>query len=182
MVDLSPSPTTEPRRPSYEKSDVEPRKIVFLGAVLLVAVAIALITGSVLLRSFFASYVRSQPQRSPLAFSPQPTPEPLLSVNPGEELRALRVQEDSLLKGLDWVDQEKGIVRIPIDTAIEILAQKGLPARTESAAADNSPASGKISAKNPARNEPTSSPAPPQRGRSKGEGESSESGGKTGKH
>lgn len=43
----------------------------------------------------------------------------------------MRAEEDKILNSYDWVDKEKGIVRIPIQRAIDILASKGLPARKE---------------------------------------------------
>mgnify|MGYP003497489033 CR=1 FL=1 len=50
--------------------------------------------------------------------------------SPVERRRAivLRAAEEKLLKGYGWVDPDKGIVRIPVDRALEIVAQKGLPA------------------------------------------------------
>jgi len=49
----------------------------------------------------------------------------------------MRAEEDKILKNYGWIDQEKGIVRIPIDRAIEILAQRGLPARSASGSAES---------------------------------------------
>ncbi len=54
-------------------------------------------------------------------------PEPRLQVNAPEDLKKLREQEDSVLNSYGWIDKQKGIVRIPIDRAIEILTQRGLP-------------------------------------------------------
>ncbi len=64
-------------------------------------------------------------------------PNPRLEVVPPVELRAFRTAEDQELSTYGWVDQQKGVVRIPIDRAIDLLAKKGLPARTEQPAASN---------------------------------------------
>ena len=69
---------------------------------------------------------------SPLSYTREPTPEPRLLVVPGQELKAMRAEEDSMLNSYDWVDREKGIVRIPIQRAIDILAQRGLPSWPQS--------------------------------------------------
>jgi hypothetical protein len=53
-------------------------------------------------------------------------------VVPGQELKATRAAEDLMLKSYAWVDKDKGIVRIPIQRAIDLLAQRGLPARPQS--------------------------------------------------
>jgi hypothetical protein len=66
---------------------------------------------------------------SPLSYTREPTPEPRLEVKPGGDLKTVRAQEDAILKSYGWVDADKGIVRIPIDRAIEIVAERGLPAR-----------------------------------------------------
>ena len=42
-------------------------------------------------------------------------------------LAAFRAQEDALLTGYGWVEKDKGLARIPIDEAIRIVAERGLP-------------------------------------------------------
>jgi hypothetical protein len=76
--------------------------------------------------------MRTEGPPSPLSYTREPTPEPHLLVVPGQELKAMRAEEDAMLKSYDWVDREKGIVRIPIQRAIDILAQRGLPSRAQS--------------------------------------------------
>jgi hypothetical protein len=44
----------------------------------------------------------------------------------------MRAEEDKILKSYAWIDKEKNIVRIPIDRAIDILAERGLPVRAQS--------------------------------------------------
>jgi hypothetical protein len=39
----------------------------------------------------------------------------------------MRVREDHVLNSYAWVDKQAGIVRVPIDRAIDMLAAKGLP-------------------------------------------------------
>jgi len=56
-------------------------------------------------------------------------PQPQLQRTPALDLKAIRDAEDQQLATYGWVDREKGIVRIPIDRAIDLLAQRGLPAR-----------------------------------------------------
>ena len=42
-------------------------------------------------------------------------------------LAAFRAQEDALLTSYGWVEKDKGLVRIPIDAAMRIVAERGLP-------------------------------------------------------
>jgi hypothetical protein len=58
-------------------------------------------------------------------------PEPRLQSAPITDLKEMRAAEDKLLNGYGWVDQAHGVVRVPIDRAIEMLAQRGLPSRAQ---------------------------------------------------
>lgn len=55
-----------------------------------------------------------------------PTPR-LQTDNGTQDLVDLHRREDLLLDHYSWVDQSKGTVRIPIDRAMELIAQHGLP-------------------------------------------------------
>ena len=54
-------------------------------------------------------------------------PEPHLETDEPREIRAFRVQEEQTLHSYGWVDQPAGVVRIPIDRAMELVAQRGFP-------------------------------------------------------
>ncbi len=58
-------------------------------------------------------------------------------VYPRIELKELREDEEAILSNYAWVDPDHGIVRIPIDQAIDIVARKGLPSRPSPAGSDN---------------------------------------------
>ena len=55
-------------------------------------------------------------------------PSPRVQVDDGNfDVAVLHAREDILLDNYTWIDQSKGSVRIPIDQAMQIIAQKGLP-------------------------------------------------------
>jgi len=54
-------------------------------------------------------------------------PKPRLEVQPGAELSTLRAAEDADLNSYGWIDQKTGTVRIPIDRAMQLLLERGLP-------------------------------------------------------
>ncbi|MDB5413279.1 MAG: hypothetical protein JWR10_1614 [Rubritepida sp.] len=58
---------------------------------------------------------------------PQPErfPPPRLEADPTAELRALRAEQAAQLEGYAWVDRERGLLRIPVARAMEILAARG---------------------------------------------------------
>jgi hypothetical protein len=117
--------------PGHELRDLNPNNIALFGAALAAIIITVLLAAYALFHYFYLSESRARPRPSPLSFGAEPTPEPRLSVDPGAELSALRTEEDQTLKNYGWIDRENGIVRIPIDRAIAVLAQKGLPARAE---------------------------------------------------
>ena len=57
-------------------------------------------------------------------------PFPRLQVAPPVDLEAFQAREEIELHSYGWVNRSSGIVRIPIERAIELLLQKGLPARS----------------------------------------------------
>jgi hypothetical protein len=58
----------------------------------------------------------------------QTFPTPRLQADDGnEDLVNLHAREDLLLDHYSWVDQSQGKVRIPIERAMELIAQRGLP-------------------------------------------------------
>src|SRR5450759_5462295 len=97
-----------------------------IGLVIVCVVSIVLLFG--LLR-FFQSR-----EETSVANTVEPTklfPQPQLQKTPILDLKAIRAEEDKLLHGYAWVDATKGVVRIPLDRAIEVLAKRGLPSRNE---------------------------------------------------
>jgi hypothetical protein len=54
-------------------------------------------------------------------------PEPRLQRHPAQDMRNLRRDEDVLLHQYAWLDPDKGVVRIPVDRAMDLIAQRGLP-------------------------------------------------------
>jgi len=58
-------------------------------------------------------------------------PAPQLEVTEPLDLARERAAEDKLLTSYDWVDRQSGIVRVPVDRAIDMLAHQGLPVRTQ---------------------------------------------------
>ena len=62
-------------------------------------------------------------------------------------MRKVRQEEDELLNHYGWVDPDHGIVRLPIQRALDIAAQKGLPQFKATGAGAAGPAAVGASAK-----------------------------------
>ena len=115
----------------HEERDVRARPIA-LAALGLAAVGVAAFLAMHLLLDFFASrHSRETAAPSPLAgaYGMKEPPEPRLQTAPLDDLLALRARDAAALDAYAWVDREAGVVRIPIERAIAVLAERGLPAR-----------------------------------------------------
>lgn len=114
----------------FEATDVSARGIALGGFILLLAIW----TIVVLLHFVFALFSHYRAEVSP---PPQPLaaelkrfpPAPQLQVSPRADLKDLRAYENSKLNHYTWVDRQKGIVGIPIERAMQILAARGIPAQ-----------------------------------------------------
>ena len=115
----------------HEASDVNFRGVLGF-AVGLVAVAAAIHLMVWVLFQYFAGReaARVTPQY-PLAagLERRVPPEPRLQTNPRGDLAELRAREEEVLYHYGWVDKHAGIVRIPIEEAMKITLQRGLPTR-----------------------------------------------------
>src|SRR5262249_37186564 len=80
---------------------------------------------------FAARETRNSPKPDTMASSnPRiEPPEPRLQPAPVLDLKALQAAEDLILHSYGWVDPDKGLVRIPVERAMELVAREGLPSR-----------------------------------------------------
>ena len=59
-------------------------------------------------------------------------PTPRLQTDDGyDEIYVMHQKEDLLLENYSWLDEQQGTVRIPIERAMELIAQRGLPVAPE---------------------------------------------------
>jgi hypothetical protein len=103
---------------------------VFLFAFWLAVGSIAISAAMWGLFRFLARQERSsQPPLAPaIAVSLKRTPpEPRLEPYPLLPRQRLRAEEEAVLGSYGWVDKPGGVVRIPIERAMEVLVQRGLP-------------------------------------------------------
>jgi hypothetical protein len=118
---------------THEETDVNIRAILGF-AVALIAVAIVVhVLVWVLFRFFEARAARQTTVEYPLAIQQENRlpPEPRLQTNPREDLRELRESEEQVLTTYGWVDRNAGVVRIPIEQAMKLAIERGLPTRQE---------------------------------------------------
>jgi hypothetical protein len=145
-------PETNPQV-SFERADINVFQITGFGIGLVISCMVVVFAMWALF-AFLAKRENAKNQVMPAAMSDQRQrvpAEPRLSgvvvdetgnisahpVYPRVELQQLRDDEDAILNNYGWVDPNKGIVRIPIDQAVDMVARKGLPSKPSPAGSDN---------------------------------------------
>jgi len=113
----------------FERRDVDAASLLKFGFALVAATTVVVLLLWRLYFVFVAQEAARQPpppvlRPDPAALAPPP---PLLQTGPASDLAQFRAQEDQLLDSYAWVDKETGIVRIPIEEAMRLLAERGLP-------------------------------------------------------
>jgi len=142
VTDPHHSPTAAADNPNagHETSDVNIRAILGFGLGLLIAALFIHFMVWVLFEYLQARATARMRPEYPLAVGEgqRVPPEPRLQTNPREDLRELREAEDRILTTYGWVDRNAGAVRIPIEQAMKVVVQRGLPARQENNVNTNS--------------------------------------------
>ncbi len=133
---------TEPGQARVEARDIEVRGLAWFAASLLLSGIVI----SVVLWGMFrflegqitgqdpedTPVVAEQRRREPPSADPAARfPQPRLQSNAAEENARQRFAEERVLASYGWLDPQSGVVRIPIDRAMDLVAQRGLPARAE---------------------------------------------------
>jgi hypothetical protein len=115
----------------HEARDAKIAPIVLTGAGLALTVAIV---GLVVYGIF--QYLETHPatgaRPNPMsAEESQIPPRPRIEEHPAIEIQQLHAQENSILSTYGWTDKKTGVVRIPIDRAMELQLERGFPTRKE---------------------------------------------------
>lgn len=114
--------------PDHEHSDVNVRPI----AIFVIALGFTCVVSLLLMSTLFGVFDRRATGADPAAPALGITvrdapPDPRLQIDPVLDLTTFRAQEDARLHGYAWVDKNAGIVRIPIERAMELIAERGVP-------------------------------------------------------
>ncbi len=100
-----------------------------ISAVLLFVAVLIVVVGAVLAGVRIGLPPPAEPGWKPAAIDLPPVPR--LQTDAPRDLRSMRAREEEALDGYGWVDRNAGIVRIPIDRAMDLLARRELPVRKE---------------------------------------------------
>ena len=128
-LDYGPTPPGA----KYEHTDIDPAIGYKFATWLTVAMVLSfgIVYGAF---RFFDSQARTANKelRYPMAAGhSRPLPTPSLQTQPFKDIYMLREDAAKKLQSYGWVDQGGGVVRIPVDRAMEVMLQRGFPVRTD---------------------------------------------------
>jgi hypothetical protein len=126
MSEMNNDATKNPKV-DYERQDVNVRSIVIFAIGLLVVIIVSMVLIAVILNTLNtrrAAVETSPPTAFPTPAAPRLQPNPIDQTTAIEELDELRAREDAILNNYSWVDREAGIVRIPIERAMELVVEE----------------------------------------------------------
>lgn len=138
---------TESKKPAHwpPDSELNAKAVVVVGVALLLSTALAAAVVwwlSLALRDDLEAQDPPPPVMLE-AQSPYEPPTPRLEIDPAVQLHALRAEEDEILGSYGWIDETAGVVRVPIERAMELLLETHADGRAfveTSAAGDESAA------------------------------------------
>lgn len=115
-------------RDNYERRDTDTIGVSRAMGLVLGSVGAVMLIVALLMVWFFKNQPQPWLPEPEIQASRQDFPQPRLQVNPPLEMAALNAKFKEELTGLGWADQSHTTVRIPVDRAMQIIAEKGLPA------------------------------------------------------
>ncbi len=121
----------------HELRDVRVWPIVGAGVGLFTLAVVVHLAMLLVLNVFAARESKESPPANPLAgaYGPKAPPQPRLQTEPRGDLEQLHAAEDAALETYGWVDKPAGVVRIPIERAMDLVASAaGAPSGSAPAA------------------------------------------------
>ncbi|MGH9492962.1 MAG: hypothetical protein ACRD2K_05635 [Terriglobales bacterium] len=122
------------RPPAPPSGDENVRGILRFGVWMVVAALVIYAVLFGMFQYFDRQAAAADPARNPLLAGEKPSaspaarfPQPQLQPNAAAELEKARAGEDEILASYGWVDRRAGVVRMPIDRAMQIIAERGVP-------------------------------------------------------
>ena len=113
--------------PGYEVQDIKTRPLIWLAASVAGGAAVVHLALWLYLHTLRQEQQRAEQNVSPLANLRPLPPAPRLQEAPAEDYQRLREAEETVLNTYGWVDRDKGVVRLPIERAMELLIERSEP-------------------------------------------------------
>lgn len=113
----------------HETTDANVKAVFTFAVILVTTIVVVGIVSAVYYYFLSRHYPHAGIATAPVIDKSQAPPPPRLQTQPQQDLKKMREYEDQRLNSYGWIDKPAGIVRIPIDQAIDLVAKRGLPYR-----------------------------------------------------
>jgi len=115
--------------PAYDTEQPRGRPLLKAAGALVALIGFGLLGALAVNAAFSSIGAEARAARSPMADLREPPAGPRLQADPPAELKGYLAFEREQLTSYGWLDVKDGIVRLPIQRAMELLLKEGLPAR-----------------------------------------------------
>ncbi len=119
----------EQQNAKHETRDLDVPLVTWFALGLVVAVVVFFFATTALYRLFHrehpSPFAASRIELQPRIIAPPPQ----LQADPTMDLTTFHAGENAKLHTYAWIDKNAGIIRIPIERAMDLIAQRGLPTR-----------------------------------------------------
>jgi hypothetical protein len=121
MADEEKGPIQRILDSDLSEADIGAKALIGVIVTFVVVVAIAGAAAWILVKRWSESgFVQAPPPPSRF----MPAVGPALQISPARDLQDLRTREERLLHSTEWIDRNAGMVRIPIEQAMSLLAKR----------------------------------------------------------
>ncbi len=129
------SDVTPVAMPHHDSEDIALGPILKMGLGLIVTIAVSCAIVFGIYRVLEAQESRPVTPQYPLAAQTERRlpPEPRLQTHPRQDLQDLRNTEEAQLSTYGWIDRRAELVHVPVDVAMKMLVDRGLPVRQDAA-------------------------------------------------
>ena len=117
----------------YADLDIPVGRIVLFGVYIAIFTAVSFVGVKLLFLKLEADQAKADQAATSFARQRMLPPQPRLQVNEPLTWQQQLEAEKAQLEGYGWVNQQAGVVRIPIERAIDLVAERGLPVRAAKA-------------------------------------------------
>lgn len=113
----------------YEKADPKVQPIVIFTVLL----AITLVVTFYGMKWTNDAYMHAETSKDaglhPLAAAQAEPPAPRLQAQPSAEWKSFKAEQEAAVSHYRWIDRSNGVVQLPVERALELVSERGLPHR-----------------------------------------------------
>ena len=112
----------------HEVSDVSIRGLITFLVGLVVSLAVVVLAVALMFVLLVRRAKEADPPESPLAeLREADPPAPHLQQSPAFDMRVMREEQNTALKETRWIDKDAKVVQMPIERAMQLIAERGFP-------------------------------------------------------